>query len=215
MSQVVEKLAAEGYLTPEQVERVGRRVAEFMKAAEEDPSFRAEALEKLAVFEHIPWKQTAGTLLAAAGIQAMGSVVSDLYHGTKSSIQKARSYKSMLDNNPDLAQADAQKVQSTFNTLHTFNPSYAADPNVAGEFVRNTIQMARMPIEQIGSIVKARADLARSEPGFDVGRLPVQALSPIRQQPHPGMPEAQLSTEEARGQTERERGRYYESLREQ
>jgi hypothetical protein len=205
MSDFVEKMAAEGLLTPEQVDRIDRRVAEFVKAAQTDPSLLREAQEKLAadpagMFSHIPWKQTAGTLLAAAGIQAAGNAASDAYYGVKDAVKKARSYKMMLDQNPQLAKADSKAVQRAFNTIHSFNPQYAADPSVAGQFVQDSMELERMPIEQINQMVKARSDLANSRrnQGFSVGGLPTGMLGQ-RSTEHPDLPVAQLESEQARG----------------
>lgn len=191
MSSVVEKLAAEGHLTPEQVERIGRNTADLVKAAKADPALMAQ-LQKLAgiagapapaaggLFSHLGWKQTAGTLLAAAGIQVAGNVIGDAYRGIKDSIDKARNYKSMLDQNPQLGEMDSKQVQRSFDTLHKFNPAYASDPSVAGQFVKDTMEMERMPIEQINSLVRARSDMASSQakrPGFNVGNLPITAFN--------------------------------------
>lgn len=194
MSEFVEKLAAQGHLSPEAVERIGRNVAAFKRELDENPSFRKEASEKLAnagLMEHIPWKQTAGTLLAAAGIQAAGTVVSDIYRSARDALMKSRNYKAMLDENPDLAQKDARAVQKAFNTLNTFNPNYAGDPSVAGQFVRDSMQLERVPIEQINSIVRARHEISRSQPnGFDVGRLPMSLLTGAMSAPSAAQQEA-------------------------
>ena len=209
MSIVVEKLASEGHLTPEQVERIGRNTAEIMKAAQEDTAVMAD-LQKLAAaaggfFSHLPWKQTAGTLLAAAGIQAAAGVAGDAYQSIKSSINKARNYKGMLDQNPDLAQQDSKKVQRAFDTLHKFNPSYASDPSVAGQYVKDTFDLERVPIEQINQMVKARSDLAgakRNEGGFSVGNLPTDVFTGGQPQSSQGqideMHQARMGSEDAK-----------------
>ena len=176
---LLEKLASEGKLTPEQVERIGRNVAEFKKAAEEDPKFRAEAKEKLAgFFDHINWKATAGTMAAAAGIQAGSNVINDVYQNVKGSVAKARNYKDMINANPELSRMNSREVQRHFSTLHKFNPDYASDPNVAGQYIQDSIQMERTPLEQVNALVKSRSDMAKARQSeqqggmFDTSAMP-------------------------------------------
>ena len=58
---------------------------------------------------------------------------------------KARDFRQMLEYNPDLAQhheADPKMFNQMYTSLRRMNPTYAADPIVAGTFMR---QMAENP----------------------------------------------------------------------
>ena len=171
MSKIVEKLAANGHLTDEQVEKIGHRVQMFMKELRENP----ELMEKTAAMFRGPGEALGygakimglgallgvGSLGATAGVQAVAQKVKDY----QSSIDKAKNYKAMLDANPELAtkNVDAKMVQRHFDTLHRFNPEYAADPVVAGTYVQNSLEFARPNIEALNNIVNARKNLAQAK----------------------------------------------------
>lgn len=177
----IEKLAAEGHLTEEQVDRVGRNVAEFMDAVRRDPSLRKEAMEKLAFGLPTYLKNPAirkgfmqkavghawDVAPLAAGAAAIGGAfglarkVGDVGVGAaKDKIQKARAYKNMVNENPSLQHVDPNVTQKAFNTLYRFNPEYAGDPMVAGTFVRNVADQERLDIGTVNSLVQARRNLA-------------------------------------------------------
>lgn len=166
MGSFVEKLAAAGYLTDEQVERIGRRTAEMVKAYREDPAFRKEANEKLGMnpmVQKMLKRVGYGTALGAgavAGATAM-NLVREKLKERSDSLKKAKDYKGMLEANPQLrgAEVDAQMVQRHFDTLHRFNPEYAADPMVAGTYVQNSLEMARPNIDALNNVVNARKNL--------------------------------------------------------
>lgn len=159
MSRIVEQMAASGQLDADAVARVGKNVAEFVKLARANPSFHKDALVKLAA--PIPGWQQAGTAMAiGAGMQLAMSAAGDIYGSIKGSIDKGRNYKKMLDDNPDLGkQQVATQVQKAFSTLHKFNPQYASDPTVAGEFVRNTLDMERVDLNQVNALTQARKNI--------------------------------------------------------
>lgn len=149
---IIEKLAAAGNLNPEERARVQRNVEEFMKAAEEYPDLLEEAMTKMAGFSDL-WQRSKpmlGQAAVSAGATVGGAlaltVAGDMYSDIKGSLRKAKNYKSMMAENPDLAKMPAKKVQGVFNTLNTLNPVYAADPLVSGSFVRNTIDMERVDV---------------------------------------------------------------------
>lgn len=80
----------------------------------------------------------AGTTAAGIGYEAL----SDLYNDAKGAVTKDRNFKKMMNENPDLAEFDQEKVKSVFKTLHTFaGPKFSADPNIAGTFVRNQVAL--------------------------------------------------------------------------
>ena len=184
----IEKLAAEGHLTEEQVERIGRNVSEFMDAVRRDPSLRKEAMEKLALglptyfkdpilrktFMQKAMGHAWDVAPLAAGAAAIGGAfglakkVGDLGVGTaRDKIQKARAYKEMVNENPSLQHVDPNVTQKAFNTLYRFNPEYAADPMVAGTFVRNVADQERLDIGTVNSLVQARRNLADRGQGPD------------------------------------------------
>jgi len=172
MSDIVEKLAAGGHLTEEQVERIGETVQEFMKEAAASPELMKESLEKLGFTPGIMSHPIAsrmlkgmaiggGSALGVAGVHAGVSALQDL----KRDLEKARHYKAMLETNPELKArgVDSKMVQRHFNTLHKFNPEYASDPMVAGTYVSNSLEMARPNLDMINNMVRARKDMVSSQ----------------------------------------------------
>jgi len=161
---VIEKLAARNHLSEEQVARIGRRVARMVKEAREDPQLMEEVIEKLALnpfFEKSLKMFGQGAVLGggiAGGAKAV-HMISDRIQDHRKAIEKARSFKSMIDANPDLqgADVDSRMVQRHYDTLHKFNPEYASDPMVAGAYVSNSLWNARPNIETLNNVVKARA----------------------------------------------------------
>jgi len=174
MSKFVEKLAAEGQLTAEQVERIGSNVAEMLKAAEADPSIKAR-LEKLAINWGRVAEMTIPPLLAGVALtggSALANTALSGYRASQAEEEKADNYKEMIRANPDLRGKDSKAMQRAFSTLHRFNPEYAADPMVAGAFVENTLDMARVNVDQVNQLVKARKEMS------DAARHTAPAFSP-------------------------------------
>lgn len=93
--------------------------------------------------------RTAGEYLGgvglAAGTAALGgiamSLAGDIYGAAKRGLTKSRYYSSMLEQNPDLREAPAERVQRAFSTLHRLNPEFSGDPTVAGAYVRSQAQL--------------------------------------------------------------------------
>jgi len=178
---VIEKLASEGNLTEEEVERIGRSVADFMDAVRKDPSLRKEAMEKLAIglpsFLRDPslrqgfMQKAMGHAWDIAPMAAGAAVLGGAFGlarkigetgvgAARDKIEKARAYKTMIEENPHLQNVDPSVSQKAFNTLYRFNPQYAADPLVAGTFVRNVADQERLDIGTVNSLVQARRNLA-------------------------------------------------------
>lgn len=94
----------------------------------------------------------AGAAAAGAGAVALGT------HGAQvlyDAATKARDFRSMLEQNPDLAQKQQEEpklVNQMFSTLRTFNPAFTRDPVVAGSYVR---QMVENPMHAGGIAVEA------------------------------------------------------------
>lgn len=108
------------------------------------------------------WQDIAtGVGVGAAAMTAGGialALAGDLYESAKRGLTKGRDFKAMLKANPDLASASkAARVKSSFGTLHRFNPEFAKDPNVAGSYVRNSIDMPGSELASAKDLVSARA----------------------------------------------------------
>ena len=188
---IVEKLAAVGHLTEEQVERIGRNVAEIVKEAQADPALLKEALEKMGNpgFLRTMWSHTkqmapyaAASALLGAGMGFGAHAARSAFGGVADQVQKAKSYKKMVADNPKLQEADPNVVQKAFNTLHKFNPQYASDPLVAGTFVQNVVDQERLDIGTVKSLVDARRAMAPTGRGMDFFQMPphdiAQKLTP-------------------------------------
>jgi hypothetical protein len=163
MSSVIEKLAAKGHLTSAQVERIGRRVAEMVKAAREDPDFQKEAAEIRPMMTNM-LSLMGGSAVVGAGLtggSAAINMIGEKLRERSESIAKAKNYKEMLGANPDLkgADVDAKMVQRHFDTISRFNPEYAADPLVAGQYVRSSLNFAAPNLDQLNNVVRARSSI--------------------------------------------------------
>lgn len=192
---LVEKLAAEGHLTPEQVERIGENVRNFMDELDRNPALKKEAMEKLSwrsAVKNLPEEaglfrragayaqDMAPLFLGSAALTAAGTAASKLsregVNALSNSINKSRSYQKMLEEHPQLADADPNQTEKVFNTLYTFNPHYAKDPLVAGTFVKNVMDQERLDIGSVGNLVSSRKALesggGRSDAEFFRGLLP-------------------------------------------
>lgn len=188
---LVEKLASEGLLTSEQVERIGRNVSDFLDRFDNDPGFRKEAMEKLGwenLVKALKDKPNAGfferayaqahdvapLLAGSVGLGALLGGATDLGHKALGALQKkvhkARSYKTMMEKNPNLSEADPVTVEDAFNTLYRFNPTYAEDPLVAGTFVKNILDQERVDIGTISNLVAARKQIVDARRGGGTGK---------------------------------------------
>lgn len=124
-----------------------------------------------------------GGVGAAAGTAALGGIAmalaGDAYGAAKRGLTKSRNYQAMLDANPDLREAPADRVQRAFSTLHRLNPEFSGDPTVAGSYVRSQSQYEHMQWDpgQMKTLVDSHKSLQ------DVNKLPtVPNFSPEMQQ---------------------------------
>lgn len=177
---------------------MSNNVQEIMQAAESD--FEMQEMLKEAASESIlglhpeQWKNLAMAGAGAAAIQVGGSLGQMAVDKVRNHMSYAKSYKGMVETNPDLAKADSKLVQRTFNTLHTFNPQYAADPMVAGAFVRSIVESARVPMDVINNIVAARKNIeSTGGKGNWLSNLPMEMVQNAAK-----MPPSTLSWEEQR-----------------
>lgn len=113
-----------------------------------------------------------GGVGAAAGTAAVGGIAlalaGDAYGAAKRGLTKSRNYQSMLEANPDLRQAPADRVQRAFSTLHRLNPEFSGDPTVAGSYVRSQAQseMHQWNPQEMKTLIDAHKNLQ------EVDRLP-------------------------------------------
>jgi hypothetical protein len=151
-------------LTSDQKEKVADRVEQLLGSLESDPVLLEEAYEKLG----FDFKELASRLAMGAGMTAGGALgltgvnlVKEMLHDSGQAAEKARYYKAMLDNTPELTSkdVDSRRVQQHFNTLYKFNPDYASDPLVAGAYVQNAVGSAVPNIEAINNMVGARKNI--------------------------------------------------------
>lgn len=123
------------------------------------------------------WKEIAKGTGAAFGVMTAGGIAmalaGDLYESAKRGLTRGRDYKNMLKANPDLARAsNAVKAKAHFSTLHRFNPEFAKDPNIAGTFVRNAIDVPGSELASAKDLVKARADMQKPRELPGMGSAP-------------------------------------------
>lgn len=101
-------------------------------------------------------------VLTGAGL-AIGGASAGISAGLDAAgnpIRKGIMRKRMMKKNPDLASANTKDVKSAFNTLFRFSPEMAADPNVAGAFVRKGLEFKDVGIQS--SDVKTLTDIQRA-----------------------------------------------------
>jgi hypothetical protein len=167
MNGVIKKLADAGHLSDEQIKAIESRVADFVKAAEKDPKLMVEAQEKLGgIWDKLtdPAKRfgkglsqqlpTAAVNMAALSIiGGAAGATGEVYRSLKESANKARAYKTMMEEAGErLEGIPARQIQQSFNTLHAANPSYAEDPVVAAEFVRETSRSEAYPFQLLKTV---------------------------------------------------------------
>lgn len=184
---IVEKLAAEGHLTAEEVERIGNNVYEFMRAVDSDPSLYKEALEKMGApgffqtaWEHV--KNVAPYALGSTALAVAAGGAVDLgrsaVHSMRDSIAKSKAYSSMLEENPNLSETDPNMTEKAFNTLYRFNPAYAQDPLVAGTFVKTVLDQERLDIGTVSNLVQAHRQMSESGGGSSATDFFMKAMPP-------------------------------------
>jgi hypothetical protein len=88
-----------------------------------------------------------GVVGAGAGALAAGAIagIGAGAHALHDAITKSRDFRSMLQENEDVAQMHAEKpreLNRMFSTLRTFAPQFTSDPMVAGAYMR---QMMNSP----------------------------------------------------------------------
>jgi len=93
-------------------------------------------------------------------------------------VKKPMEYKAMIEAHPELQKEDAGRVQAYYNSLRHMSPHMAADPVIAGSFVRNLLDRGpegspAVPMETANML----AGIQKSVSGVqkDRGMLPAQS----------------------------------------
>jgi hypothetical protein len=158
---IIEKLASAGYLTGEQATRARENARAFIAEMDSDPSFPKSAGFGGDVMGHLDPAKTVAGIISAGLIVGAATGGRDIYDAVKGKITHHRSFGKMMEMNPALKNHDKKMVNAAFNTLHRFNPDYASDPLVAGTFVQNALDMSRVDVGTVNSLVDANSKLQR------------------------------------------------------
>jgi hypothetical protein len=168
-SQLMTKLAE---VAPDFMEYMQKTANELRQSPFRNETFyQLDTLIKKASF-------MSGVGNAAAGIGATAltgiaySLAGDMYDALRRGVTKGKNYRKMLSANPDLAELNAKDVQKAYAALHRFNPEFAADPTVAGAFVRRQANLEEFDPTMLSNLVSARKNLT------DVKRLPIPNRAP-------------------------------------
>ena len=85
-------------------------------------------------------------LTGAAAIAGVGLAGESALRGARKMInmgvdkvKKPMEYKAMIEAHPELQKEDAGRVQALYNSLRHMSPHMAADPVIAGSFIRNLL----------------------------------------------------------------------------
>jgi len=103
---------------------------------------------------------TAGGVAAGAAAQA-GVNAADVV--VQEAMKKHR-FKKMVEVHPELADADqydGTMVNRAWNTMHRFAPEMAADPLVAGTFVKRVSDAELIDHKTVSELIRARKDMGR------------------------------------------------------
>lgn len=99
----------------------------------------------------------------AAGLTAGIKGVEALSDSITKPIKKRSAFKGMMADNPGLSKESPKDVKRVFNTLFRFNPKMAADPLVAGSFMKRTLQFKDEGIQPVD--VKTLTEVGRNMAG--------------------------------------------------
>ena len=137
-----------------------------------------EALARGAGMIGLPMLLGTGAALAAHGISGGIGAIRERFG-------KARDFKAMLSQHPQLQKEDAGHVQSLYNSLRTMSPTMAKDPLLAGSFVRNQLRMSTEEGPMVGPDTAKM--LAETERGVVQSRPGHPILDTLRYAPMAGM----------------------------
>ena len=175
--EIVEGLVKEGALSPEAAERARTSAADLVKEAglthvrvPTNQMIPQHVLQKLrqpkGLLQRLvddprgtaPALAAGGAAVTAGGLGA-GYVGHHAMSGADALVQalmKGHRFDKMLEVHPELEGYGEESLQLAFNTLHRFNPEMAADPLVAGTFVRRVMDAQGIDTKTVGEISRAR-----------------------------------------------------------
>jgi len=116
-----------------------------------------------AAASHIGKMVALGGALAAAGAGVTGLIRHSRDKRVRREIES--SYKQMFNETPGLDQMDKTKVVRHFGVLARYAPSIAADPTVAGAWVKSTIQMGHVDADIVNKLSSTQAIIDRHHEG--------------------------------------------------
>jgi hypothetical protein len=113
--------------------------------------------------KHIAKMLGLGAALAAGGAAAKGI----LNHSKDKRVRRdiETSYKQMFVETPGLKDMDQSKVTRHFGVLARYAPSLAADPTIAGAWVRGTVQMGHIDSSAVERLAATQAIIDRHHEG--------------------------------------------------
>lgn len=74
----------------------------------------------------------AASILPTLAITGVNAAIREV----KKAVTRSRDFKNMMEANPDLGDREAEGVKSLFSLIHDTSPTLAANPLVAGGFIR-------------------------------------------------------------------------------
>ena len=125
-----------------------------------------------------------GNFSGGAALGLAGMTLDAAYRGARQmmhlgvdKVKKPMEYQAMIEAHPELRKEDAGRVQAYYNSLRHMSPHMAADPVIAGSFVRNLLDRGpegspAVPMETASML----AGIQKSVSGVqkDQGMLPPQ-----------------------------------------
>lgn len=107
---------------------------------------------------------------AGAAALALGKVVKAIGNRMDRSAYE-RTLKTVIDRNPILQSADYEKVKGFGDTIFSFAPNVAKDPNALGNVLSHSIHGESMDIETIRSLADLEKRYSDSNPSIAGGLL--------------------------------------------
>lgn len=139
---------------------------------------------------------------AVAGVTALAGAARKAYNAAT----KSTDYKMMLDVNPDLVesqQTDPKMFNQYYNSLRSLNPTFAADPVVAGSYMRqmteNPYNAGNILVNSMGAAPRIPSSRLKDyATGLSIAQLgaPPSAIDELKLQEQ----EAKLQNQRLKGQ---------------
>lgn len=108
-------------------------------------------------------RRALGLGVLAAGLGAGAAGISKAIDYTSDHYGKKKAFDAMLKHTPSLKEHSQRDLQTTFNTLHKFNPDMAEDPLTASSFMRRAMMFKDEGIQPADILTIANARKLRAE----------------------------------------------------